>query len=251
LPKKVGCQKHRLCYNLLKESHLRDRILKKVLVIDDEPQIRRALRVTLEQNKFDVLLATTAEEGLDLAASNPPDLILLDLAMPEKNGFAVCEELRQWSTTPIIVMSVRNSEQDKVRVLDMGADDFVTKPFGINELMARIRAVLRRFGPANKEEPTFTAKGLRVNLAHRQVFVGEKEVHLTPKEYNLLKHLLAHRDKVVTHRQLLAEVWGPQYESETHTLRVHIANLREKIEKHPDRPTFIHTETGIGYRFRS
>lgn len=224
----------------------------KVLVIDDEPQIRRALRVTLEQNKYEVLIASTAEEGLDLAATNPPDLILLDLGMPEKDGFEVCEELRQWSTTPIIVLSVRHDEQDKVRVLDLGADDFITKPFGVHELMARMRAVLRRFGTNNeKDEPSFTSQTLQINFAHRKVVVGGKEIHLTPKEYNLLKHLIAHRDRVLTHRQLLSKIWGPEYENDTHTLRVHVANLRDKIEKHPERPAFIQTETGIGYRFRS
>jgi len=226
--------------------------LTKILVIDDEPQIRRALRVILEQNKFEVLLASTSEEGLDFAASDPPDLILLDLGMPDKSGFEVCKELRQWSTTPIIVVSVHTDEQGKVRALDLGADDYITKPFGTQELLARIRAVLRRLGTTNrKDEVTFTSHGLQVNFAHRKVFVREKEIHLTPKEYSLLKHLIANHDKVVTHRQLLAKVWGPDYENDTHTLRVHIANLRDKIEKHPDRPTFIHTETGIGYRFRS
>lgn len=223
----------------------------KVLVIDDEPQIRRALRVGLEQNSYEVLLAASGEEGLDLAASKSPDLIILDLAMPGKSGFDVCRELREWTVTPIIVLSVRDSEEDKIKALDLGADDYLTKPFGIRELLARARAVLRRISPDEQEESKFTCQELQIDFAHRQVFLGNEEIHLTPKEYDLLRYMTANADRVLTHRQMLSKVWGPEYENDSHTLRVHIANLRNKIEKHPERPQFIHTETRVGYRFRT
>ena len=223
----------------------------KVLVIDDEPQIRRALRVGLEQNDYSVMLAATGEEGLDLAASRTPDLIILDLAMPGMTGFDVCRELRTWTKTPIIVLSVRDTEEDKIMALDLGADDFLTKPFGIRELMARIRAVLRRTSKdKDTEATTFTCHDLFVDFVHRRVTKASQEIHLTPKEYDLLKYMAANADRVLTHRQLLSKVWGPEYEHDSHTLRVHIANLRNKIEDQPERPKFIHTETRVGYRFK-
>ncbi len=224
----------------------------KVLVIDDEPQIRRALRIGLEQNNYQVFLAASGEEGLDLAASRSPDLIILDLAMPGKNGFDVCRELREWSKTPVIVLSVRDREEDKIKALDLGADDYLTKPFGIGELLARARAVMRRKSPDDEqEESTFICSNLKVDFAHRRVYLSNEEIHLTPKEYDLLRYMTTNADRVLTHRQLLSKVWGPEYENDSHTLRVHIANLRNKIEEHPERPFFIHTETRVGYRFRT
>lgn len=224
----------------------------KFLVIDDEPQIRRALRVGLEQNNYQVFLAANGEEGLDMAASRLPDLIILDLAMPGKNGFDVCKELREWTKTPIIVLSVRDREEDKIKALDLGADDYLTKPFGIGELLARARAVLRRQAPdEEQEQSTFTCANLKVDFAHRRVYISNEEVHLTPKEYDLLRYMTTNADRVLTHRQLLSKVWGPEYENDSHTLRVHIANLRNKIEEHPERPFYIHTETRVGYRFRT
>lgn len=224
----------------------------KVLVIDDEPQIRRALRVGLEQNNYQVFLAASGDEGLDQAASRSPDLIILDLAMPGKSGFDVCRELREWTKTPVIVLSVRDREEDKIRALDLGADDYLTKPFGIGELLARARAVMRRKAPDDEqEESVFTCANLRVDFAHRRVFISNNEIHLTPKEYDLLRYMTTNADRVLTHRQLLSKVWGPEYENDSHTLRVHIANLRNKIEERPERPYFIHTETRVGYRFRT
>jgi two-component system KDP operon response regulator KdpE len=224
----------------------------KILVIDDEPQIRRALRVGLEQNNYQVFLAAAGEEGLDLAASRLPDLIILDLAMPGKNGFDVCKELREWTKTPIIILSVRDREEDKIKALDLGADDYLTKPFGIGELLARARAVLRRQAPDDEQEQsTFTCANLKVDFAHRRVYLANEEIHLTPKEYDLLRYMTTNADRVLTHRQLLSKVWGPEYENDSHTLRVHIANLRNKIEAHPERPFYIHTETRVGYRFRT
>jgi two-component system KDP operon response regulator KdpE len=198
-----------------------------------------------------VTLAESGEQGLDAAATAPPDLVILDLAMPGADGFFVCEELRRWSKAPIIVLSVRDEEDDKIRALDLGADDYLTKPFGIGELMARVRANLRRSGSdADPSESQFKSGTLEIDFAHRQVFVNGNEVHLTPTEYDLLNCLVSHRNKVLTHRQLRAKVWGPEYADDPHVLRVHIANLRNKIEIDPTRPKFIQTETRIGYRFR-
>lgn len=222
----------------------------KVLVIDDEPQIRRALRAGLERSNCDVLLAASGEEGLDMAAAHNPDVIILDLALPGTDGYQICKQLRSWSKTPIIVLSVRDSEDDKIHALDLGADDYLTKPFGIRELTARIRAVLRRSGSHDDaSEPAFQCDNLNIDYVHRRVLLDGIEVHLTPKEYDLLSYMAQNADRVLTHRQLLTKVWGPEYANDSHTLRVHIANLRNKIEEHPERPRFIHTETRIGYRF--
>lgn len=224
----------------------------KVLVIDDEPQIRRALRVGLERGGYQVTLAESGEEGLDKASEHPPDIVILDLAMPGTDGFQVCEELRKWFNSPIIVLSVRDSEEDKIKALDLGADDYLTKPFGVGELMARMRAVLRRAGQGEEvDEPVFKTGELVVDHAHRQVTVRGETVHLTPKEYDVLICMIQFRNRVLTHRQLLSKVWGVEYADDTHTLRVHVANLRNKIEKDPTRPEHIHTETRIGYRFKT
>jgi two-component system KDP operon response regulator KdpE len=224
----------------------------RVLVIDDEPQIRRALRAGLERNGYAVLLAANGEEGLDQAALNPPDLVILDLAMPGLDGFEVCRQLREWSKAPILVLSVREGEQEKIRALDLGADDYLTKPFGLGELLARIRAVLRRAGAADEPEaPSLTFAELRLDFARRRVTLEGQEIHLTPIEYELLRHLALNAGRVLTHRQLLTRVWDAEYAEDTHTLRVHVANLRNKIEPDPARPRFIVTEPRIGYRFRA
>lgn len=224
----------------------------RILVIDDEPQIRRALRVGLERSGFTVMAAASGEEGLDLAALHPPDLVILDLAMPGIDGYTVCAELRRWSKTPIIVLSVRGNEEDKIKALDQGADDYLTKPFGVGELLARMRAVMRRSGQNGEDhgEPFFTSGDLSIDFTQRVVTVRNSEVHLTPKEYELLNYMVQNRNRVLTHRQILSKVWGAEYAEDTHTLRVHVANLRNKIEADPARPRFIHTETRIGYRFR-
>jgi two-component system KDP operon response regulator KdpE len=197
------------------------------------------------------LLAANGEEGLDMAAENNPDVIILDLAMPGIDGYEVCRQIRTWSKTPIIVLSVREGEEDKIQALDLGADDYLTKPFGIGELMARVRALLRRSNAQDEDQPTYTCDNLQIDFAHRRVLLSGVEVHLTPKEYDLLCYMAQNADRVLTHRQLLTKVWGPEYANDSHTLRVHIANLRNKIEDQPERPRFVHTETRVGYRFRS
>ncbi len=225
----------------------------KVLIVDDEPQIIRALEAGLERNNYQILKAYSGEAGLDLAAVHNPDIIILDLAMPGLSGFDVCRQIRSWSKTPIIVLSVRKSEDDKIQALDLGADDYLVKPFGLRELMARMRAVMRRV-PTERSSlqdailPALIT--LQIDFVKRLVTVCGNEVHLTPKEYDLLRYMSMHVERVLTHRQLLSEVWGPEYADDTHTLRVHVANLRTKIEKRPERPRFIQTETRIGYRFR-
>lgn len=222
----------------------------KVLVIDDEPQIRRALRVFLEQNHHEVHLAASGEEGLDQAALTLPELVILDLAMPGLNGYEVCKQLRTWSKAPIIILSVRDQEEDKIKALDMGADDFLTKPFGMGELLARMRAVHRRAGSEDIGESDFNVDELHIDFSRRIVTLAGQEIHLTPKEYEMLRYMSMNVNRVLTHRQILTKVWGPEYADDTHTLRVHIANLRNKIEQTPERPKFIHTEPRIGYRFR-
>jgi two-component system, OmpR family, KDP operon response regulator KdpE len=223
----------------------------KVLIIDDEPQIIRALEAGLERNNYQIFKAYSGEAGLDLAAVHNPDMIILDLAMPGLNGLDVCRQIRSWSKTPIIVLSVRKSEDEKIEALDMGADDYLVKPFGLRELMARMRAVMRRVSDNHtNNEANFQLDNLQIDFAKRLVSVGGREVHLTPKEYDLLRYMSLHVDRVLTHRQLLTEVWGPEYADDTHTLRVHVANLRTKIEERPERPRYSQTETRIGYRFR-
>ncbi|MBU6451610.1 MAG: response regulator transcription factor [Cyanobacteria bacterium REEB67] len=223
----------------------------KVLIIDDEPQIIWALETGLERNDYQVLKASSGKEGLELAATHAPDIIILDLAMPGLTGFEVCKQIRSWTNTPIIILSVRKSEEDKIQALDLGADDFLVKPFGLPELLARMRAVLRRSpSTAEPQESVFQLDDMRIDFVKRLVTIDGKEVHLTPKEYDLLRFMSMNVDRVLTHRQLLTEVWGPEYAHDTHTLRVHVANLRTKVEKRPERPRFIQTETRIGYRFR-
>jgi two-component system KDP operon response regulator KdpE len=223
-----------------------------ILVIEDEMPIRRFLRATLTNRGYHLIEAATAKEGIEKVATQQPDLVILDLGLPDLDGLEVTRQLREWTTLPIIVLTARGQEQDKVTALDAGADDYLTKPFGVNELLARIRVALRHVGRSgeNPEEAIFTVGQLRVDLARRQVFLDGQEVHLTPIEYKLLASLVRYAGKVVTHRQLLREVWGPGYEDESNYLRVHMVQLRHKLEADPTRPRYIVTELGIGYRLR-
>lgn len=219
----------------------------RVLVVDDEPAIQRFLQVALSAHGYDVLEADCGEQALDVARTQRPDLIILDLGLPDVDGIEVTRRLRTWSTVPVIILSVRGQEGDKIAALDAGADDYVTKPFDSGELLARMRVCLRRSGPA---EPVFVSGDLSVDLSLRMVTVAGREIQLTPKEYDLLRALVLHAGKVLTHRHLLREVWGPGYDGETHMLRVNISNLRRKIETDPTRPRVVTTEPGVGYRLR-
>jgi two-component system KDP operon response regulator KdpE len=224
-----------------------------ILVIEDDSQIRRFLRVTLTSNSYNLIEATTAQEGSRQVGLHHPDLIILDLNLPDLDGLDMARQLREWISTPIIVLSVRNQEKDKVAALDAGADDYLTKPFGTEELLARIRVALRHALRTIQgvDDPVFTVGDLRVDRAHRQVFVGEREVHLTPIEYKLLLILTQHAGKVITRRQLLHDVWGPTYTSEAHYLRVYMGQLRHKLEADPTRPRYLITEPGVGYRLKT
>jgi two-component system KDP operon response regulator KdpE len=220
------------------------------LIIDDEPQIRRLLRVMLEAGGYQVFDAVTGQEGIVLAAQRRPDVVLLDLGLPDLDGVAVVKRLREWSQTPIVVLSVRDREEDKIAALDAGADDYVTKPFNSGELLARIRVALRH-ATAKEEPAVFQSGHVVVDLANRCVTVKGAEVSLTATEYNLLRLLVRHAGKVLTHRQLLREVWGPNAEQQTHYLRVYVAHLREKLELNPKEPLLILTEPGVGYRLKA
>jgi len=222
----------------------------RILLIDDERAIRRLLRAALAAHGYEVLEAATGEEGLQSAATQHPDVIILDLGLPDLDGVQVTRRLREWTQTPIIILSVRGSEEDKIAALDAGADDYLTKPFGTGELTARIRAALRRIQPPGEGQPVFQVDELRVDLLHRTVSVDDHLVDLTPNEYELLKLLVQHAGKVVTHRQLLRAVWGSGYEEEAHLLRVNISNLRHKLESDPAQPRYILTESGVGYRLK-
>ena len=224
-----------------------------VLLIEDEPEIRRFLRTTLPAHGFRLYEAATGKDGLTEAQARNPDLILLDLGLPDLEGSEVIRQVREWTATPIIVLSARDQEQVKVAALDLGADDYVTKPFGVNELLARMRAALRHASrsAADVGEPVFTLGDLKVDLGQRQVFVSAKEIHLTPIEYKLLTTLIRYAGKVMTHRQLLKEVWGPLHVEEGHYLRVYMRQLRNKLEKNPAHPRYLVTELGVGYRLRT
>jgi two-component system KDP operon response regulator KdpE len=223
-----------------------------VVVIEDEAQIRRFLRPTLASEGYHVVEAATGEEGVLQAASRQPDIVILDLGLPDVDGLEVLRRLREWTAVPIIVLSARGQESDKIAALDAGADDYVAKPFAVGELLARARVALRHAARAEGDgESTFTLGGLRVDLLRRRVFVDDAEVHLTPIEYRLLAVLVRHAGKVLTHRQLLQEVWGPAQVEQTHYLRVYMANLRRKLEADPARPRFLRTEPGVGYRLLS
>jgi two-component system KDP operon response regulator KdpE len=220
----------------------------RVLVVDDEPQIVRALATNLRARGFDVDLAATGEDGLRLAADRHPDVVILDLGLPGIDGLEVVGGLRGWTNVPIIVLSVREGEADKVAALDAGADDYLTKPFGMNELLARIRAAVRRTTPAD-EEPVVETDAFTIDLATKQVTRDGEEVRLTPTEWHLVEVLVRHAGRLVSQKQLLQEVWGPQYGTESAYLRVHMAQVRRKLEPDPARPRHFITERGMGYRF--
>ena len=218
-----------------------------ILIVDDEPQIRRLLTVTLEANGYQVSLAATGKEGLVLAAQHRPALMILDIGLPDLSGKDVLSRFREWSNVPVIILSVQGDEKGKVAALDAGADDYVTKPFNTEELLARLRVALRHT-VKQEETSVFQVKDLVVDLATRHVTVNGKEIKLTATEYELLRFLVRHAGKVLTHRQILREVWGPGHDNDTHYLRVYIAHLREKIEKNPEQPELILTELSVGYR---
>ena len=219
----------------------------RVLVVDDEPRIRRALEINLRVRGFDVVLAASGEAALRAAASSHPDVVVLDLGLPGIDGIEVIEGLRGWSEVPIIVLSVRDAESDKVRALDAGADDYVTKPFGMDELLARVRAAVRR-RQAPDGEPVVETEAFRLDLAAKQATVDGERVHLTPTEWAVLEVLVRQEGRLVDSRSLVRQVWGPGYD-DTNSLRVHLAHLRRKLERDPSRPAHLVTEAGMGYRF--
>lgn len=226
----------------------------RILVIDDEPEIGRAVRMGLRGANYVTEWVATGQAGLERAAQWRPDVILLDLSLPDMDGVTVCQRLREWTSTPIIILSVKAREADKVRALEHGADDYLVKPFGMRELIARIRVALRHTaasaGPAASADTHVRAGDLDIDLERRLVKAGGREVRLTPTEYEVLKYLATHADKVVTHRTLLSAVWGASYEADAHYLRVFINQLRRKIEPEPGRPRYLITEPGVGYRLR-
>lgn len=222
----------------------------KILVVDDEAQIIRVLRRSLSAHRYEVRTAADGQAGLELFHDWHPDLVITDLSMPEMSGLELCREIRKTSPAPIIVLSVKGEEHSKVEALDAGADDYITKPFGINELLARVRATLRRVPGHPDHSPSYLAEGdFVIDLAAHQVLVRQHEVHLTPKEFDLLSYLFQHRGKVLTHRTLLAAIWGGNYTEQTEYLRVFVGQLRKKIEADPSHPHYILTEPWIGYRF--
>jgi two-component system KDP operon response regulator KdpE len=221
-----------------------------ILVIDDEPQILRALRTILTEKNFKVTTANRGEEGLTLAAANMPDIVILDLGLPDMDGIEVCARLREWTQCPIIVLSVRDSERDKVAALDKGADDYLTKPFGIEELLARVRVALRHSTRINSNQTSIVEAGpLKIDLAWHVVTRDGEDVKLTATEFNLLAYLVSNRGRVLTHRSILKQVWGPADADHTEYLRVYMRQLRKKLEEDPDQPKHLLTEPGVGYRF--
>ena len=222
----------------------------RILVVDDEPQILRSLRTTLASHGYDVQTAATGEEALAAVDGRLPDLVVLDLVLPGLSGLEVCRHLRARSSLPILILSARGDERDKVAALDLGADDYLTKPFGVNELLARIRAALRRAVGARGPSAVVEAGALRVDFDRRQVTLDGAQVQLTPTEFDLLKVLVVNAGRVLTHGYLLRTVWGPEYEGESQLLRVFIGQLRRKVERDPSRPQHILTDPGVGYRFR-
>jgi two-component system KDP operon response regulator KdpE len=221
-----------------------------ILLIEDEPQIRRFLRAALDAQGFKLIDVATGEEGVAAAATRQPEAIILDLGLPDMDGLDVIRRVREWSATPIIVLSARGQERDKIAALDAGADDYVAKPFGVGELLARMRVALRHAarGTGDPGESKFSVGDLQVDLAQRHVAVAGQPVHLTPIEYRLLATLVRHAGKLLTHHQLLNEVWGPTYTEQAHYLRVYTAQLRRKLEADPARPRYVLTEPGVGYR---
>lgn len=221
----------------------------RILVVDDETSIRRYLRAVLTAQGCTVYEASDGQEAIQAVLSHRPDMIILDVGLPDIDGIEVTRRLREWSQTPIIILSVREAENDKIAALDAGADDYLTKPFGTGELLARMRVVQRR-QIANTDEPVFQVGNLKMDISRRLVTVDEKEISLTPTEYDILRLLMQNAGKVITHHQLLRQVWGTAYESEMHLLRVNISNLRRKIEPDATRPTYLVTEAGVGYRLK-
>lgn len=221
-----------------------------VLLVEDEPQMRKFIRASLTAHGYRLVEAASAAEGEQLATSQNPELVLLDLGLPDGDGLVLARKLREWSKVPIIVLSARGREDDKVVALDSGADDYLTKPFGVNELLARMRVALRH-GQKLPDQPILTFGELTLDLAKRLVTMHGQEVHLTPIEYRLLGYFARNEGKVLTHRQILSEVWGPGSAHQTHYVRVHLAELRKKVETDPSRPKLIVTEPGVGYRLRS
>jgi two-component system KDP operon response regulator KdpE len=221
-----------------------------VVLIEDEPQIRRFLRPTLISQGYRIVEAVSGEDGVTQAATRQPEIVILDLGLPDMDGLEVIRRLREWTAVPIIVLSARGQERDKIAALDAGADDYVAKPFAVGELLARMRVALRHAAQSAREptDSTFAVGNVRVDLGRRRVFVSDAEVHLTRTEYKLLTTLIRHVGKVLTHRQLLQEVWGPPYADQTHYLRVYMGQLRHKLEVEPARPRFLLTEPGVGYR---
>lgn len=223
----------------------------RVMVVDDEPSIRRFLKRSLKAHGYDSIEAETGEDALNLVALHQPDLIILDLGLPDISGITVMQRIREWSQIPIIILSVKNQEKDKISALDIGADDYLTKPFGVGELMARMRAAMRRQTSPVPAEPIFEIDDLTVDLTARIVTLNGKEVSLTPTEYDLVRVLVKYVGRVITHQQLLREVRGVGYQTETQLLRVHMSNLRRKLEVDTTNPKYILTESGVGYRLRA
>jgi two-component system KDP operon response regulator KdpE len=222
-----------------------------IVLIEDEPQMRRFLRITLQGHGYRLIETGTGQEGLTQAATRNPDVVLLDLGLPDIDGLEVTKRLREWSQVPIIVLSAREQEEDKIKALDAGADDYLTKPFGAGELLARIRVALRHTATQHgEEESVFVLDNLKVDLVKRQVLLDDREIHLTPIEYRLLTILIRHAGKVMTHSQIMKEVWGPAYVNQSHYLRIYMAQLRHKLEADPARPRFFINEPGVGYRLR-
>jgi two-component system KDP operon response regulator KdpE len=223
----------------------------RVLVVDDEPQIRRALALHLGARGYEVLQADTGERGMQMAASEHPDVVLLDLGLPGMDGALVIQSLRGWSKMPIIVLTVRDDERTKVQALDAGADDYVTKPFGMAELLARVRAVLRRTPTGDEELAEVVTSSFRLDLVAHRAYAGDEEVRLTPTEWAMVEYLVRYPGRLVTYRQLLTAVWGPSYDPDPNLLRVHMAHIRRKLELDPARPKHFITDSGMGYRFES
>jgi two-component system, OmpR family, KDP operon response regulator KdpE len=221
-----------------------------ILVIDDEPQILRAMRTILTAHRYRVTVARTGEEGLALAATEPPDIIILDLGLPDIDGIQVCEQLRMWTQTPIIILSVHSEEGDKVKALDKGADDYLVKPFGTEELLARLRVALRHLAKSKGEsEPIVIAGDLTIDVARHIVLLAGTEVKLTATEFKLLAYLVSHANRILTHQNILNNVWGPEYSDNVEYLRVYMSQLRKKLEANPKEPVHLMSEPGIGYRF--
>ncbi len=223
----------------------------KVLIVDDEPQIRRFLRASLQSHDYDLLEAENGKEAVRACTVQKPDLMILDLGLPDMDGLDVIKSVREWSAVPIIVLSIRSDDADKIEALDRGANDYVTKPFSMGELLARMRAALRQgHGAGGEAEPVLTTGDLSIDMSKRLVSRAGTPVKLSRKEYDLLKILACHPDKVITHQQLLKEVWGPGYVEETQYLRVYIGQLRQKLQRDPAEPAYLITEPGVGYRLR-